>query len=109
MDWRTVAVSAVISVIAALLLGRGKASSGTPDARVAELERRISALEARLSSQSTVIAGGNSVPDGRPQDDEILREIRAGRKINAIKLYRERTGVGLQGAKEAVEAMERGL
>lgn len=29
-----------------------------------------------------------------------------GRKINAIKLYREQKGVGLKEAKEAVESME---
>ena len=31
-----------------------------------------------------------------------------GQKIQAIKVYRERTGVGLKQAKEAVEAIERG-
>ncbi len=31
-----------------------------------------------------------------------------GRKIEAIKLYREQTGAGLKEAKEAVEAIERG-
>jgi ribosomal protein L7/L12 len=35
-------------------------------------------------------------------------ELGAGRKIEAIKLYRERTGVGLKEAKDAVEALERG-
>jgi ribosomal protein L7/L12 len=40
------------------------------------------------------------------------QEIRAllseGQKIQAIKLYRERTGVGLKKAKDAVEAIQRG-
>lgn len=36
---------------------------------------------------------------------DLLRE---GRKIEAIKRYREQTGVGLKEAKDAVEAMERG-
>jgi ribosomal protein L7/L12 len=31
-----------------------------------------------------------------------------GQKIEAIKLYRERTGVGLKEAKDAVEAIQRG-
>ena len=31
----------------------------------------------------------------------------AGRKIDAIKLYREQHGVGLKEAKEAVEALQR--
>lgn len=34
--------------------------------------------------------------------------VRQGRKIEAIKLYKEQTGVGLKEAKDAVEAMERG-
>lgn len=38
--------------------------------------------------------------------EEILREIKAKRKIEAIKLYREKTGAGLKDSKEAVEAME---
>ena len=36
-------------------------------------------------------------------------EICAGRKIDAIKLYREGTGEGLKEAKDAVEARERVL
>ncbi|MGE0708011.1 MAG: ribosomal protein L7/L12 [Planctomycetota bacterium] len=38
----------------------------------------------------------------------IEAELRAGKKIQAIKLYRELYGVGLKEAKDAVEAMERG-
>lgn len=45
-------------------------------------------------------------------DAELEREIRAllekGQKIEAIRLYREKTGAGLAQAKEAVEAIERG-
>ena len=37
-------------------------------------------------------------------DAQILADIQAGKKINAIKRYRELTGVGLKEAKEAVEA-----
>jgi ribosomal protein L7/L12 len=44
-------------------------------------------------------------------DDRSERELIAlldqGRKIEAIKLYRERTGVGLKEAKDAVEAIQR--
>jgi len=42
-------------------------------------------------------------------DTNLEAELRAllteGRKIEAIKLYRERTGLGLQEAKDAVEAI----
>jgi ribosomal protein L7/L12 len=40
--------------------------------------------------------------------DKIQRELQAGRKINAIKLYREMTGLGLKEAKDAIDAMEHG-
>ncbi len=34
-----------------------------------------------------------------------MQHLRAGRKIQAIKVYREQTGVGLAQAKRDVEAM----
>jgi ribosomal protein L7/L12 len=40
---------------------------------------------------------------------EITDAIRAGNKIQAIKLWRERTGVGLKEAKDAVEALARSM
>jgi ribosomal protein L7/L12 len=40
--------------------------------------------------------------------DEIKGHIAAGRKIEAIKLYRDATGAGLAEAKEAVELIEAG-
>lgn len=39
---------------------------------------------------------------------EVTRALAAGNKIEAIRLYRERTGVGLKEAKDAVEALEKG-
>jgi ribosomal protein L7/L12 len=41
-------------------------------------------------------------------DPEIAAALRAGRKIEAIKRYRERYGVGLKEAKDAVEAIQAG-
>ncbi len=38
-------------------------------------------------------------------EDEVLNLMRSGKKISAIKAYRERTGVGLKEAKDAVEAL----
>jgi ribosomal protein L7/L12 len=38
---------------------------------------------------------------------QLVIEIAAGRKIEAIRLLRERTGLGLKEAKDAIEAMER--
>lgn len=42
-------------------------------------------------------------------DEHILAALRADRKIEAIKLYRQRHGAGLKQAKEAVEAIEAGI
>ncbi len=35
--------------------------------------------------------------------------LRSGRKIEAIKVYRQQTGIGLKEAKDAVDAMEKQL
>lgn len=50
-------------------------------------------------------------PIGQPSaDDEPIRQLLTrGNTIAAIKLYRTRTGVSLREAKDAVEAIERGL
>ena len=40
--------------------------------------------------------------------NQSLAQIRRGEKIGAVKLYRERTGVGLKEAVDAIEAMQRG-
>jgi ribosomal protein L7/L12 len=44
-------------------------------------------------------------PPGLPQPDDLLSLAREGRKIEAIKLYREQTGAGLKEAKDAIERL----
>jgi ribosomal protein L7/L12 len=46
--------------------------------------------------------------DSRNSRDEIRTLLERGRKIEAIKLYREQTGAGLKEAKEAVETIQSG-
>lgn len=46
------------------------------------------------------------IGDERIDDEDIRELIRQNRKIDAIKLMREKTGLGLAEAKDAVEAME---
>lgn len=54
----------------------------------------------------TLSSGSSSNPVSTDfTDEDILREARSGRKIQAIKLYRTLYGVGLKEAKEAVERM----
>jgi hypothetical protein len=55
------------------------------------------------------IGPGRTIPPDAPVDrdfeDEIISILGQGRKIEAIKLYREQTGAGLKASKEAVEAL----
>ena len=68
-------------------------------ARLEALERRVLALEQRagFSSPGAGAAGA---------DDEVIALLNSGNKIEAIKVYRERTGLGLKEAKDAVDAIE---
>ena len=50
----------------------------------------------------------NPMSDDPDFDAELRSLLADGRKINAIKRYREETGAGLTEAKQAVEALERG-
>ncbi len=58
---------------------------------------------------------GEPLPTREPVDStmeaEIISLLEGGKKIEAIKVYRERTGVGLKEAKDAVEAVaaQRGI
>ena len=52
--------------------------------------------------------GPPSRQDDRDFRDEVVSLLERGQKIGAIKLYRERTGVGLKEAKDAVEAIAAG-
>lgn len=48
-------------------------------------------------------------PDVSASSDEIERLVLMGQKINAIKMYRQMTGLGLREAKEAIDQMEYSL
>ena len=69
--------------------------------RINELEDRLNFLYRRLNIE---YADPNSDPVFSPEIQEALRR---GNKIEAIKLYRELTGVGLAEAKEAMDRAER--
>ena len=71
-------------------------------------ETGTSLLDAKNAVEA--IEGGASMPvreilvDGE-REGELLRLLGAGKKIQAVKLYRELNGGGLKEAKEAVEAL----
>ena len=66
--------------------------------RLAEIERRLDAIAQHLGIEAKV-----------PEMTDVVDFLRQGQKIQAIKLYRERTGVGLKEAKDACDGMARQL
>ncbi|MGB8983172.1 MAG: ribosomal protein L7/L12 [Anaerolineales bacterium] len=68
--------------------------------RITELEDRLQFLYHRLNIN---YADPNANPARSPQ---IQGAVRRGDKIEAIKIYRELTGVGLAEAKRAIDEIE---
>ena len=67
--------------------------------RINELEDRLNFLYRKLNIEYTDV---NSDPLFSPQIQDALRH---GNKIEAIKIYRELTGVGLAEAKQAIDGL----
>ena len=68
--------------------------------RVRELEDKLQLLYRRLNID---YADPNADPARSPQIQEALQR---GNKIEAIKIYRELTGVGLAEAKQVIDGIE---
>jgi len=77
-----------------------------------EAKDAVDAMEAGKSIDISGMQLVTSAPAGLQSNTENIAEIqrllRDGSKIEAIKRFREMTGVGLKEAKDAVEAIERG-
>ena len=67
------------------------------------LKEAKDAVDAMQSGRSASLPPKSSLLR-QVNDSEIEAQIRSGHLIDAIKLYREKTGVGLKEAKDAVEA-----
>jgi ribosomal protein L7/L12 len=67
----------------------------TLEAQVAHLYRHLGVDPADVPPQPTDL------------DPEVVQLINSGKKIHAIKLHRERTGLGLKEAHDAIEAFEK--
>ncbi len=61
-----------------------------------------------LSGAAPVPASASRFPSAAPFDADVKELTLHGKKIDAIKLVRERTGMGLAEAKSYVEALETG-
>ena len=70
--------------------------------RILDLERKVEFL---LKELGLVEQAKAYVPDINPVLAEVMPLIRQGKKIEAIKHYRERTGASLREAKEIIDKM----
>jgi ribosomal protein L7/L12 len=82
-------VLAVLGITIALSVVQGRAKD-----QLGRVERKLDAMLKHAQIDVTVIA-----------DREAAEQVRAGNKIQAIRIYRELTGVGLAEAKERVERL----
>ena len=73
---------------------------------MAELYKRLGQAEPEFGGGLTLRLGRAGFGEPRARTRRLIELIQAGRKIEAIKLYRELTGVGLAEAKDAVERLE---
>ncbi len=72
------------------------------------IEAARNTLDAIMSGQIPVESLVFNAAPAMNVDGAIQNAMRAGNKIEAIKLYKEKTGLGLKEAKENIEAMMRG-
>lgn len=79
---------------------------------IAELKAQVAHLT-QLVEQLYYRSGSAMPTSGVPSLDtppaDILDALRSGQKITAIKLWRERTGLGLAEAKDQMDDLERRL
>ncbi|OAN32610.1 ribosomal protein L7/L12 [Mycolicibacterium iranicum] len=78
--------------------------------RVEELERRVAQLEWALRGagpHAEAAAPQTQVPSvaGPPVSPEVVQLALAGKKIEAIKVLREQTGLGLKESKDIVDGL----
>jgi hypothetical protein len=87
----------MIAAIVVIFARAGQATFSGPTPRQLRMQRQLDAIMKHL--------GVAEPPESRPGalSPEVAALVTAGRKIEAIKLYRQETGVGLKPAKDAVE------
>jgi len=74
--------------------------------RVEELERRVAQLEWTLRGAGSSAEPAPVPAGGQPQvSPEVLQLALQGKKIQAIKILREQTGLGLKESKDIVDEL----
>ncbi|WP_369389002.1 ribosomal protein L7/L12 [Streptomyces sp. CG1] len=73
----------------------------TIESRISRADRRVARVEHKLD----LILDHLGLREDDPRMDEVIALARDGKKVQAIKVYREMTDAGLKEAKEAVERL----
>ena len=91
MDLNSGLLVAILVLVLLSMLGRGGSGNST---RLGAIERKLNLILANLG-----------IDPCQGLDAQIVELMKTGQKIQAIKLYREQTGVGLKEAKDYVEGL----
>jgi hypothetical protein len=112
-------VTVLVGVAAMITIGFAAALGTTRrriEKRLATIERQLQVALYRLGTPPDVppqphpaqpLPPSSPRPPPPPELGDVVALMAQGRKIQAIKVYRERTGVGLKQAKDAVEELAR--
>lgn len=110
MDWNLFFTTLLAFFVLQLVANLFRRGSGDMEARLARLERKIDLIMQALNIQDTPPqASHRPIVSSAASMNEVQQLLIAGNKIQAIKLYREMTGLGLKEAKDAVDTMQRDL
>jgi hypothetical protein len=95
MDYGMLLLGVVVLVVVVAL------GSSATDRRLTRVDRHLARVERKLDA----IADRLGVVVTEPELAEVAALLRQGKKIQAIKVYRERTGADLREARDAVERL----
>jgi hypothetical protein len=89
-----------IWLLVALIVGYvlGRVSRPSQDSNLSRIDRKLTMLTEHFKLKWDPTVG---VPE------EVIAKVRAGQKVDAIKLYRELTGKGLKESHELVEEIDK--
>ncbi|UUN30278.1 ribosomal protein L7/L12 [Streptomyces sp. FIT100] len=91
-------IAAVVLIVGLALL------SGSLERRLSRVDRRLARLERKIDR----VLDHLGIQETEPRLEQVAALVRDGRKIEAIKVYREITDAGLKEAKDAVDRIEAG-
>lgn len=80
----------------------------TPEERLRAIEAKLDAIIAHFGIGASTAAAPPLPADNDPSSmPDVMELVRNGRLIPAIKIYRDRTGLGLKESKDAIDHVSR--